>query len=100
MRTRTPNRRAIESFDFTHGNNHYHIGYSRFSNGNIREIFVDAGKPDSAVHTIGRDIGIALSIMLQSGMLLSDFHKSMTQLDDGEPAGPLGIIIKRLVEEW
>lgn len=78
----------------------FQISYSRFPNNNIAEVFVSSGKVGSTMYAMARDIGVALSIMFQSGMLISDLSGSMTQLDNGEPAGPLGAILKKLQEEW
>ena len=100
MRHKPGNRRALETFDFKFENTTYHISYSRYPNGNVSEVFVVCGKPGSAISHMGRDLGIAISVMLQSGMLLSDLSQSMTRLDDGSPAGPLGALIEHLMEEW
>lgn len=100
MRRRLANRHQIESISLYHDQHKYDVSFSRFPNGNIAEVFVSGGKVGSPLQAISRDIGIAISIMLQHGMLISDISSSMTKLDDGSPAGPLGAILERLHKEW
>lgn len=100
MRSKPPNRRATENFDFQFFGERYSISFGRFPNGNISEVFVVAGKKGSQLDAIARDLGIMISVALQSGLLISDILPSVTRLDDHSPAGPLGIVLEHLNEEW
>lgn len=100
MRSKLPNRRAIETISFNFMGTAYSISFGRHENGNISEVFVQAGKPGSEKEALTRDIGLAISVMLQHGLLISDLLPSVTRLDDGSPAGPLGAILEHLNEEW
>jgi hypothetical protein len=48
-RNRLPNRRASLTFDFEFENQRYRATASRFNDGRIGEIFLDAGKAGSAL---------------------------------------------------
>lgn len=100
MRHEPANRRATETFEFDFRQTKYTVTFGRFPNGNISEIFVDAGKPGSELHNLGQDLGIVISIMLQHGILISDLEGSLIRLDDGTPAGPLGELIRRMRDIW
>lgn len=99
-RLKPRNRRATETLTFTFMSATYHVSFGRAPNGNISEIFVVAGKVGSAVEAMARDLGIAVSIMLQSGILLTDIERSLTHNEDGTSAGPLGEIIKQMKAVW
>ena len=100
MRHKLPARHGIETFNFSFDSVTYHISFSRFPNGNPSEVFVVCGKPGSALAHMGRDLGIAVSVMLQSGMFLTDLSQSLTRHDDGTPAGPLGKLIEEMMALW
>ena len=84
------NRRHSERLTFTHGGLGYTATVSHFSDGRPAEVFLDAGKPGSAIQHIARDLGVVTSIALQYGATANELAHALTRLDDGAPAGPLG----------
>jgi ribonucleoside-diphosphate reductase alpha chain len=67
-RQRLPDRRASERFDFTHGGQSYSATVSRFDDGHLGEIFIDAAKPGSAIAEHANDSAVLASLLLQNGV--------------------------------
>ena len=85
-----PNRRRSELYDFENEGIGFTGTVSRYADGRVAEIFLDAHKPGSGVGTAARDIGVAASIALQYGAPIDTLRKALTRLSDGHAAGPLG----------
>ena len=85
-----PNRRQSELVDFELDNVRVTACVSRFANGDIAELFIDAGKPGSAVQTAARDGAIAVSLALQHGCALGTIQHALTRLKNGQAAGHIG----------
>lgn len=85
-----PNRRPSESFNFDHEGVAYHATISRFPNGGIAELFLDAGKTGSAVNVMARDAAVVLSVALQFGTPLEVVKTALSKLEDGSCAGAIG----------
>ena len=96
MRQLLPPRRDSELFDFEHDGITYRASASRFENGSLAELFLDGGKPDTAVAIIGRDLAVAASLALQYGCPVDTLRKALSHLSDGRAAGPLGAAIDLL----
>lgn len=92
-RRRLPNRRKSEVVAFTHGGFRYIATVSRFDDGRLGEIFLDADKPGSPVSIVARDLAIAASLALQSGCDPQTLRDALTHEPNGEASGPLGGII-------
>lgn len=94
-----PNRREIETFKFFHENIRYHCSFSRYSDGRIAEIFVDAGKVNAGVQTLMRDGAIIISLALQHGASLATIKHAMTMGENDLPASPLGKLLEVVMEK-
>lgn len=75
------------------------ITYSRDATGQIREVFVTAGKPGSPNEAALRDAGLLLSLLLQHGTLLADIQTALTRGAEDRPASQIGVIVDALMEE-
>ncbi len=67
VRERLPDRRGCEGFDIEALGLRFHATVSRFGDGRLAEIFIDAFKAGSAADATARDAGITASIALQMG---------------------------------
>lgn len=93
IRTRLPNRRASQTYEFTH-ENHTYLGSVSFDRcGRPLEIFLSTRKPGSGVETVSRDGAVLASLALQHGASLETLRRAVTRLDNGLPAGPLGALL-------
>lgn len=97
-RRRLPNRRRSDVVSFTHEGFSYRASVSRFSDGQLAEIFLHAGKPDTGVAIVGHDLAVAASLALQHGCPVDTLRKALSRLSSGAAAGPLGALLD-LVEE-
>lgn len=94
-----PNRRRHEVLNFEHEGIEYHATVSRFDDGGIAEIFLDAGKPGSAVAIAAHDLGVTASLAVQFGTPIQAIRKALLKLSDGSGAGPLGRVLDLLDAE-
>ena len=85
-----PNRRPSESFIFEHESVAYHATISRFPNGSIAELFLDAGKIGSAVNVMAHDAAVVFSIARQYGTPLESIKSALLKLEDNSCAGAIG----------
>src|SRR5215510_13271105 len=103
-RQRLPNRRGsttlrVDYADMTGFRLKAYATYSRDPSGRIAEVFISAGKPGSSSEATLRDDGLLLSLAIQHGVPLKSIAAMMTRDDKGLPAGPMGVIVDRLIEE-
>jgi ribonucleoside-diphosphate reductase alpha chain len=92
-RARLPNRRPCEALQFVHDRTTYRAAISRGAAGEVIEIFLDPGRPGSALQHTARDLAIAASMCFQHGCTPDQLRHSLTRLDDGSAAGPLGALL-------
>lgn len=93
-RNPVPNRRPSESFTFEHEGVYYHATISRFEDGGIAELFLDAGKEGSAVNVMARDAAVVISIARQCGTPLELIRAGLSKLQDGSSAGAIGVALE------
>lgn len=93
-RQHLPNRRALETFAFDHEGVACVASVGRFDDGSLAEIFINAGKLGSGVHTMARDAAVVFSISRQCGVPFGVLYAAMAKLEDCSPAGPLGVALK------
>lgn len=95
-RATLPNRRPCETLEFEHEGHRYRgsIGFDR--QGQPIEVFLTTGKPGAGVETAARDAAVAVSLALQHGTPVQTLRHAVTRLDDGSPAGPLGVLLDAL----
>jgi ribonucleoside-diphosphate reductase alpha chain len=86
MRERLSNRRASIRFTVDFDNQRYTATLSRFNDGRIAEIFLDAAKPDSALAVHANDAAVLASILLQYGVSAASIRHSIS--------GPLAKALK------
>lgn len=91
-----PNRRETETFRFDHKGIRHFVSFSRYSDGRIAEVFLDAGKVGSDAQLYARDAAVVLSLALQFGADIDTLKNAVTRGDEGEPAGPLGVLLDML----
>jgi hypothetical protein len=89
-RRRLPDRRESTLVDFEHGGLRYTVGFSRFENGDLGEIFLDCGRRGSAAEVAGRDGAVLASLCLQHRVPVDVIRHSLLKVADGSPAGPIG----------
>jgi ribonucleoside-diphosphate reductase alpha chain len=88
-----PNRRRGEAYSFEHDGIRYRANVSRFADGRLAEVFLDAAKADSGVGIVGRDLAVAASLALQFGCPVETLRKALVRLSNGAAAGPLGALL-------
>jgi hypothetical protein len=94
-----PNRRQHETFGFEHDGLCYRVGIGRFPDGQIGEVFLDAGKAGAAIQTYARDGAIALSLLLQYGCPIDLVRHAMTRNANNSAGGPLGSLLDHLAAQ-
>lgn len=92
-RSTFPPRRAGQAFAFQHDGLGYHAVANRLPNGELAEIFIDAGKVGSTAHTMGKESAVLFSLARQHGCPLSVIRSALPLLHDGGPAGPIGVAL-------
>jgi hypothetical protein len=90
--TRQPltNRRHSEVYSLDHGGHAFTVGCSRYPDGRLAEIFIDARKGSSAVADAARDAAVLASIALQHGCPSSVLRHALTRNSEHQAAGPVG----------
>jgi hypothetical protein len=80
-------------FSFTHAGRLYSATLSKFADGQIGEIFIDAHKPDSELAVHANDAAVLASLLLQHGVTAAAIRHSiagplataLAHVEDGEP---------------
>lgn len=98
-RRRLPNRRRSEAFEFDHNGISIRAQISRFEDGSIGEIFLDAGKTGTGVQVASHDAAVAASLALQFGCDAGTLSHALMRLADGSPAGPLAVALDLVQKE-
>jgi ribonucleoside-diphosphate reductase alpha chain len=99
QRSRLPNRRASEHFNFECRGIAYVATLSRFPDGRIGEVFLSSSKEGSAADTAARDASITLSIALQYGADIEVIRKALCRDPRGAASGPLGAALDLIAGE-
>jgi ribonucleoside-diphosphate reductase alpha chain len=84
-RNRLPNRRTSITHDFEFENHRYRATVSRFDDGSIGEIFLDAGKVGSSLQHHASTGAILTSLLLQHGVAPETIRKAVN--------GPIAIAL-------
>jgi len=93
-----PNRRRGELMAFDHDGVCFTAQVSRFEDGSLAEVFLDAGKVGAGVDTMAKDAAVVLSIALQYGVPIETIKAALSQERDGTMRGPVGVLIQRMCE--
>src|SRR5579859_4818586 len=102
-RSRLPNRRYREAFDFEHDNHVYRCEVGRDWNGyagsgEIREIFLSTAKSGAHLDAQARDSGLLISLALQHGTPLRTILASLTLDNARRPVCAHGRAIEIILE--
>lgn len=98
-REKLPNRRRRTPIEFVHEGLKYCGGFGHYDSGEVGEVFLSSGKPNSGRDIIVKDAAVAVSIGLQYGVPIDELRKAMLRNDDGTAAGPLGAMLDILAKE-
>jgi hypothetical protein len=96
-RERLPNRRACDSFEFTHACIPYIVSVSRYPDGSLGELFLRTTKAGSAADTNARDAAIVFSLALQFGADAEAIRHALCRDANGAALGPLGQALDRVL---
>jgi hypothetical protein len=66
---------------------------SRFTNGDIAEIFLSNSKANSASDIAAKDSAVVCSLALQYGVPLNVIRKALLRDSQGKAASPLGVAL-------
>lgn len=96
-RERLSNRRSNETIEFRHSlaesSMRYVATLGRFPDGELAEVFLNAGKIDASADVNARDGAVAISLALQYGCPASTLRHAMARKPDGTALGPLGALL-------
>jgi hypothetical protein len=93
------NYRDSELRDYEHGGQRWTVGFSRFVDGRIGEIFINSrGKSGSAAEVSAKDGAIMCSFALQHGADINALRRALMRNANGCASGPLGAALDLLVE--
>jgi hypothetical protein len=98
MRTVIPNRRQSEIVSFVHNGIKFDGQISYLPDWTPCEIFIEGGKPGTAVQSVARDSAVAVSLALQHGTPLETLREAMTR-DENGAAGPIGAFLDIITEK-
>jgi hypothetical protein len=96
-RERLRNRRHHDVRAFKFRGVDYTVGYSRFADGALAEIFLDNHKTTSDMASDARDAAVGLSIALQYGVPPEAIRDAVTRDSDGEASGIIGCVLDLLL---
>ena len=99
-RSRLPDLRSHEVFEFEHCGIRYTAGVGRYGHGRIGEVFLNASKSGTAIETHARDGAVILSLLLQHGCPIDAIRQTITRNPDGSAAGPFGTLLDLLAEKY
>jgi hypothetical protein len=84
-RNRLPFRRAAEIMTFRHDGRHYRATFGMFADGALGEVFLDIGRPDSAIQVHADDSAVLVSLLLQNNVPPAVIRRSIS--------GPVGVAL-------
>jgi hypothetical protein len=85
MRNRLPDRRSAEIRIFEHDGRRYRATFGCFANGNLGELFLDIGRPDSTIQVHADDSAVLVSLLLQNNVPPAVIRRSIS--------GPVGVAL-------
>lgn len=91
-RSRLPDRRACETFEFVHLGKMHTASVGRYADGRLSEIFVDTDKRDAQPDAVAvRDAAVAASLAFQHGVTAAELSAALERDSaTGSPLGPIG----------
>jgi hypothetical protein len=97
-RRRLPNRRASETFSFEWLGMSFIATVSRYSDGNLAEIFLTNDKVGTHADTAARDSAVVASLALQHGVPVETLCRALLRNGEGIASGPLGVALDHIAE--
>src|SRR5262245_3510353 len=98
-RRKLANRRASITFNFACNRLGYSATISRYSNGDLAEIFLNNTKVGSDSDSAAKDSAVVCSLALQHGVPLSTIRKALLRDPRGTASSPLGVALD-LIAGW
>src|SRR5436309_3197198 len=98
-RERLRNRRVSKVFDIELYRLRYVVGFSRFDDGRVAEIFLQNHKPVSQSDSYARDSAIAASLALQYGCPLEVLRRALLRDPQGRASTPLGVALDIIAQD-
>jgi hypothetical protein len=95
-RERLPDRRPCETLEFERDGIRVKLTVGFKSDGQIGEIFINAGHANSMMDAILSDVAIVASLALQHGCTVRQLAHSIKRDHRGLAASPLGAAIDRI----
>jgi hypothetical protein len=89
-RERMPNRRRNSNFYVWHEGHRYRVTAGHFADGRLGEIFLDTGKPQTALQSNADTAAILTSLLLQHGVSPGAIRHSA--------GGPISVALSKLAE--
>lgn len=101
MRKKLPARRETETLDLFWGSHSVAVSRGYRPDGTLGEVFVSSrGRPGGDMDGLLYDVGVLLSLVLQSGYSPKRLAKSLARGTDGStPASLVGAIVDGLSEQ-
>jgi hypothetical protein len=98
-RERLPNRRGCEGFDLEAFGLRFHATTSRFADGRLAEVFLDAFKAGSSADTAARDSAVLASLALQAGIPPEALLHALVKDSTGRAMSSVGVVLEKIVGE-
>ena len=92
-RTRLPNRRPCETFEFTLANLRYVASVGFDPDGSPKEIFLQAGKAGTHLAIAVQEAAILTSLALQFGCPVETIRSSALRAENGAAEGSIGHLV-------
>jgi hypothetical protein len=96
-RRHLPNKRVSGLVTFEALGFKFTASASRYSTGEIGEIFIDPGKVGSTLNTLLHEIAVAASFAFQYGAPAGDIQRALDRDSKGHPIGPLATALDKLL---
>jgi hypothetical protein len=88
-----PARRPHHAISFDHEGQRYVGAYGTDLCGDVREVWLNAQKPNTLLDSMAAAAAITASIALQHGAPLATIRHALRRNPDGSPACPLGALL-------
>jgi hypothetical protein len=95
-RRRLPNKRASEFVDIEALGFKFTASVSRYSTGDIGEVFIDPEKVGSTLNSLVHEIAVAFSFAVQHGANAADIQRALDRDSQDRPIGPLAVALDKL----
>lgn len=99
-RSRLPDRRYCETFEFEHLGIRYAACIGRYGHGVIGEVFLNASRSGTQIETHARDNAILLSLLLQHGCRIDVIRQTITRNPDNSAAGAIGMLLDLIAGKY